>query len=351
MRFAFSAEQRQFQRTMRDLLARACPPAEVRAAWAEGSGRSPARWTQLTEVGAVGLTVPAEHGGLGGDALDWVLPLEESGRAALPEPLLETTAVAAPLLAAVAPTSEWLARIADGQAMVAVGVMPRTTPDEPLVADAHVAAVLLLRDGSALHALPRARARLSPRRSVDGARRLFAVDWTPSLATLLTADAVEALADAVDRGALAAAAQLLGLGARMLELTVEYVKVRKQFGQAVGAFQAVKHQLADALVGLELARPLVYHAAYALAHRQPERTIAVAMAKAAASDAADRAGRAALQCHGAIGYSFEHDLHLYLKRAWALSAAWGDAPSQRARVAAQLLDSPITAPILDGEIT
>jgi alkylation response protein AidB-like acyl-CoA dehydrogenase len=319
---------------MRELLARACPPSEVRAAWTSETGRLPARWRQLAEVGAVGLTVPAEQGGLGGDALDWILPLEEAGRAALPEPLLETTAVGVPLLAAVAPTSEWLPRIADGAAIVTIGVDSQTS----LVTDAHVADLLLLRDGAALHALPRDRARLSPRKSVDGARRLFAVDWTPSETTLLTADAVALLADAADRGALAAAAQLLGLGARMLDITVEYVKVRRQFGQAIGSFQAVKHQLAGALVALELARPLVYHAAYAVARQHTDRAIAVAMAKAAASDAAERAGRAALQCHGAIGYSFEHDLHLYLKRAWALAAAWGDAPSQRARVAAHLLD-------------
>ncbi len=351
MRFAFSAEQRQFQRTMRELLARACPPSEVRSAWASDSGRSPARWKQLADVGVVGLTVPPEHGGLGGDALDWVLPLQEAGRAALPEPLLETTAVGAPLLAAVAPTSDWLLRIADGTAIVTVSVAPQTggAKDAPLVADAHVADLLLLRDGDALHALPRERARLSPRQSVDGARRLFAVEWTPRAATVLTADAVEVFADAADRGALAAAAQLLGLGARMLDLTVEYVKVRRQFGQAVGSFQAVKHQLADALVALELARPLVYHAAYALARHEvaSERAVAVAMAKAAASDAAERAGRAALQCHGAIGYSFEHDLHLYLKRTWALAAAWGDAPSQRARVAAHYLDAQPT----DGDST
>ncbi|HEX4459975.1 MAG TPA: acyl-CoA dehydrogenase family protein, partial [Polyangia bacterium] len=229
MRFAFSAEQRQFQRTMRELLTRACPPSEVRAAWTSETGRSPSRWRQLAEVGAVGLTVPAEQGGLGGDALDWILPLEEAGRAALPEPLVETTAVGAPLLAAVAPTSEWLPRIADGAAIVTISV----DADTALVADAHVADLLVLRDGAALHALPRDRARLSPRKSVDGARRLFAVDWTPSETTLLTADAVEVLADAADRGALAAAAQLVGLGARMLDITVEYVKVRKQFGQAV----------------------------------------------------------------------------------------------------------------------
>src|SRR5439155_24977645 len=108
--------------------------------------------------------------------------------------------------------------------------------------------------------------------------------------------------------------------------------VREQFGRPVGSFQAVKHHLADVLVQLELARPVVYRAAWSLAHRLPERSTHVSMAKACASDAAGEAARAALQCHGAIGYSFEHDLHLWMKRAWALARTWGDAAWHRARI-------------------
>jgi alkylation response protein AidB-like acyl-CoA dehydrogenase len=318
MRFAFSDEQRQFQRSLRELLARECPPAEVRAAWTGDSGRSMRRWQALVEVGVVGLLEP----------LDWILPLEEAGRAALPEPLLETTAVALPLLAEVKALPEAL----DHGAMLTVGL------DGALVADAHVADLVLLADGDELHAVAPAKLTLQPAKSVDGARRLSRVAWTPSEATLVATECGPALAGAFDRGALAAAAQLVGLGARLLELTVEYVKVRKQFGQAVGAFQAVKHQLADALVQLEFARPLVYYAAYSVTQRAPSRSTDVSMAKAAASDAAGKAARVALQCHGAIGYSFEHDLHLWMKRAWALQAAWGDAEHHRARVAAALLD-------------
>jgi alkylation response protein AidB-like acyl-CoA dehydrogenase len=333
MRFAFSDEQRLFQRTVRDLLARECPPAEVRAAWTAESGRSAARWQKLAEIGVLGLTVPAALGGLGGDALDWVLPFEEAGRAALPEPVVETVAVAAPLLAALDVAPEWLRRVAAGEAMLTVGL------DGGLVADAHAADLAILRDGDTLHAVPRAALTLAAHASVDGARRLFRVTWTPSPSTRL-ADGVEAAcAEACDRGALAAAAMLVGLGQRLVEMTVEYVKVRRQFGQAVGAFQAVKHQLADALGGIELARPLVYHAAWSVARARASRAVDVSMAKAAASDAAERAARVALQCHGAIGYSFEHDLHLWMKRAWALGAAWGDAASHRARVAAAILDT------------
>ena len=129
-----------------------------------------------------------------------------------------------------------------------------------------------------------------------------------------------------DPPALAAAAQLVGLGQRMLDMTVEYVKERKQFGVPIGSFQAVKHQLADALKELAFARPAVWRAASTLESRD------VSMAKAMASDAARFVGRQALQCHGAIGYTVEADLHLYLKRSWALAAAWGDAAWHRDRV-------------------
>jgi alkylation response protein AidB-like acyl-CoA dehydrogenase len=146
-----------------------------------------------------------------------------------------------------------------------------------------------------------------------------------------------ALDRAFDRGAFASAAELVGVARRLLDMTVEYVKIRQQFGKAVGSFQAVKHLLAEAHVGIELARPCVYRAAYALARREADRAIHVSMAKAYASDAATRAACAALQCHGAIGYSFEYDLHLWMKRAWALAATWGDAAWHRDRIATAVL--------------
>jgi alkylation response protein AidB-like acyl-CoA dehydrogenase len=118
----------------------------------------------------------------------------------------------------------------------------------------------------------------------------------------------------------------------MIEMTVEYVKERKQFGVPVGSQQAVKHHLANARLALEFARPLVYRGAYSIAHDDPQRSEHVSMAKAQASDAATTAAGVALQCHGAIGYTTEYDLHLYMKRAWALARAWGDAAWHRARI-------------------
>ncbi len=337
MRFAFSQEQVLLRDSVRDVLARECPARIVRAAWTSESGRSPALWATLAAQGIVGLTVPERHGGLGLAELDLVLVLEESGRAALPEPLVETTAVGVPLLlelgnAAIA--ERWLPKVAAGEAVLAVGL-----ESAAYVADAHIADLLLLQRGHELHAVPRARVELSPQHGVDGALRLFRVTWRPAADTFVAGGplAQQAAAAAFDRGALAASAQLVGLAAHMIELTVEYAKTRTQFGQPIGAFQAIKHHLADAMLGLELARPVVYRAADSVARGDAERALHVSMAKAFASDAAMGAARAALQCHGAIGYSFEYDLHLWMKRAWALAAAWGDAAWHRARVGKAIL--------------
>lgn len=341
MRFAFSREQLMFRDTARDLLQRRCPPAAVRAAWAAPSGRVPGLWSSLAELGIVGLTVPEPHGGLGLAELDLVLILEEAGRAAAPEPVVETIAVGAPLLrdaGTPALRERWLGRVASGDAVLAVGLEGGAH-----VAFAGQADLLLLQRGAELHALTPGDVALTltAAPSVDGARRLCSVAWTPSDRTRFAAgpEALRAAALAFDRGALASAAELCGLGRRMLDLTVEYAKVRHQFGKPIGSFQAIKHHLADALVKLELARPLVYRAASSLAHGDADRALHVSMAKAQASDAARFVAKIALQCHGAIGYTVEYDLHLWMKRAWALAAAWGDAAFHRARVGAAILDA------------
>jgi alkylation response protein AidB-like acyl-CoA dehydrogenase len=338
VRFAFTDDQKLFRDTLRALLEKECTADVVRRAWSRDTdGRSPSLWTKLAELGVLGLAMPEAHGGLGLSEIDLVLLLEECGRAALPEPIVETSAVGAPLLAECAHPelcSAWLPRVAAGQARLAVGL-----DGAPFVADAHVADLLLLQRGDELHALDRGSVKMAPEHSVDGARRLFRVTWSASPATLVAAGppARVALARAFDRGALGAAAMLLGLARSLIDVTVEYVKVRKQFGSAIGSFQAVKHHLADALVKLEFARPVVYRAAYSMSRADRDAPLHVSMAKAYASDAALLAARAALQCHGAIGYSYEHDLHLWMKRAWALAVAWGDVSWHRARVGALIL--------------
>ena len=298
MRFQFAEDQIAFRDSFRSLLAEACPPGVVRAAWEE---RPSALWSQIAEMGLLAVELPEELGGLELSAVDMVLLWEESGYAGLPLPFLEATVVA-PLL-----PPDLAERVGSGEALVTLGARAW---------DADIAEAVVVGDQLATAFTT------TPRKSVDGARRLFDVTVTHS----------QTIADPAPRAALAASAQLLGLGRRMLEITVDYAKVRRQFGKPIGAFQAVQTHLADALLQLEFAAPLVYQAATTL------DPIHIAMAKAAASEATAVAGRKALQCHGAIGYCIEHDLHLFLKRSWALSHGYGSAAEHLETVAAHLLD-------------
>ena len=324
MRFAFTADTLAVRDAVRFVLGRECTPERVRAAWTRDDGRVPGLWLHLSALGVMGMLAPEVEGGLGLTEVDLVLVLEDSGRYAVPEPVVETAALAVPLLRDA--HSSHLRKVASGERLVAVGLQGM-----PFVVGADAAHLLLLEHEGEVHAVERADVRLTPKPSIDGSRRLHEVKWTPSSATrLLDRDAARlALADASERAAVGFAAQLIGLARAMIDRTVEYVKARQQFGRPVGSFQAVKHHLADALVALEMAAPAVYRAAWSLAHRVPDRSLHASMAKVLASDAAALVARKALQCHGAIGYAYENDLHLWMKRAWALGA---DSAWHRARV-------------------
>jgi alkylation response protein AidB-like acyl-CoA dehydrogenase len=338
VRFAFTAEQLAMRDTVRALFKRECPPERVREAWTTAGGRVPGLWGKLAELGVPGLLAPVDEGGLGMTELELVLVIEEQGRFAAPEPITDTAAVAVPLLrdASGQPRARWLRSLATGEATAAVALH-----GAPHVMGADSADVLLLQRGDEIHAVGRANASLEAHASIDGTRRPFRVGWTASASTLVAhgPEARSALDDARDRGAVATAAELVGLARHMIETTVAYVKARHQFGKPVGSFQAVKHHLADAHVAVETAAPAVYRAAWSLAHGTPDRSVHASTAKALASDAATLAARKALQCHGAIGYAFENDLHLWMKRAWALAAAWGDAAWHREHVAGILLSA------------
>jgi len=322
--FSFSDDQIMFQEAVRDLLANECPPEVVRAAWENDTGRTDGLWASLAEMGVVGMTAPESAGGLGMDETDLVLLLEEAGRAALPEPLLEHTAVGIPTLAEAGGSvaEAWLERAAAGEATLGAG------PDDGYAPGAATCDLVLLIGGQ-IRAVPVGSASLVEHRSVDGSRRLFEVDGD---AVVLDADA----ALAFDRAAAAAAAQCVGVAQHLLDATVEYAAQRFQFGKPVGSYQAVKHHLANTALKIEFARPAARHAAWCIATGEPDRSRDVSLAKALAAEAVDLAARTALQCHGAIGYTFEYDLHLWMKRGWALSAVWGDAAWHRNRIAEAL---------------
>ena len=206
----------------------------------------------------------------------------------------------------------------------------------PRVVGARDADLLLLacRDddsGWQLHAVPAATCRIDPTPALSSTRDLSTVHWPLASDTLLAygVAAEAAVSLLADRAAAGTAALLVGLADRMVVMSAAYAKERHQFGKPIGSFQAVKHHLADARVALEFARPATYRAAWSLSTAQPTLSHDASMAKAMASDAADLAARVALQVHGAIGYTWECDLHFFLKRTWALSRAWGDAATQR----------------------
>jgi alkylation response protein AidB-like acyl-CoA dehydrogenase len=283
-------------------------------------------WKRLAGVGLLAALVPEADGGLGLDELDVLLCLEESGRAAVPVPLVETAVVAARLLAG----TEHAARLGAGGWRVTAAL------DGSGLAPWADAADAVLVGGPAGGGGPiRLLAPVDgePAAAVDPLRPLTRV---PSGAGAVVCDDAATAAAAVRAGVLGTAAQLVGLADAALRTTVTYVGERRQFGVPVGSFQAVQHQLADAAVALELARPLVYAAGWAHARGAPSADRDVAAAKLRAGAAAGVVARAALQCHGGMGYTREYPLHRWLLRIWALHAAWGPEGRHRALLAASL---------------
>jgi alkylation response protein AidB-like acyl-CoA dehydrogenase len=321
MKFSISAEQRHFAASLGELLAAADTPSVVRA-WAAGdSGPGRKLWSRLAEQGVLGLNLPAEHGGFGATPIDLVLAFEQLGRAAVPGPLVESVAVLPALLAGTSAAVK-LDAIGTGEAVATVAIAPHT----PYALDAGSADLVYL---VAAGVLSEAVAGTAVE-SVDPARRLRTV----SVGALVGEVQACAVDNAYNLGALCTAAQILGAGQALLERGSEYAVQRRQFGKPIGTFQAVKHLLADAMVAVELARPLLLGAALALGSATADRDVSAA--KVACTDAAYLASRNSLQVHGAIGYTQEYDLSLWITRVRALYSAWGTQAEHRRRVLAAL---------------
>jgi alkylation response protein AidB-like acyl-CoA dehydrogenase len=324
MRFAFTPEQLALRDAVRSLLASAFPPSALSAAWEAPAGSLDlAVWLALGEMGVFDVLVPAADGGLGLDWCSLVLVLEETGRAALPHPVAATAAVAAPLLASLA------GPVPPGS------MITSSLAGEAAVCGADADFFVVDRDDS-LWLVPGGAVQGRCLQTVDRGRRLMSVDAVDLSRGRFVGEGGAEVEAALGRAALGAAAQLLGLSQAMLDMTVEYVSERHQFGVPVGSFQAVKHQLVDALKELSFARPVVYRAAWSLSVRDPDAAVHVSMAKAMASDAAELVASTCLQCHGALGYAYEYGLHRLMKRAWALARSSGSAAWHRGRVAEHL---------------
>lgn len=339
MDFTFSEDQLLFQESVRDFLVNEVTPEKIRELWQSETGRSPELWAQLAELGLTGITVPEAEGGLGMSELDFVLLAQECGYVALPEPLVHTALVAVPLLTDIGGelAAQWLPGIAAGEARVVVGLSQNL-----LVEDAHSADLILLQQGDDIHALTPDQVSLRYNESVDPSRKLYAVEANAS--NVVCSDPAM-LTATLNRGALGNAAQALGLAQRMVDLAVHYTSERNQFGKPIGSFQAVKHHMANVAVQLEYAKAPVHRAAYAVAHSLSSASEYVSHAKVAACEAANLAAKNSIQVHGAMGYTWEVDLHIFMKKAWALANSWGDAGFHKSRISDFILreDAPLGA--------
>ncbi|MEU3207696.1 acyl-CoA dehydrogenase family protein [Streptomyces cyaneofuscatus] len=327
MRFLLDDEQREFARSLDALLTAADTPAVVRG-WSAGE-HAPGLdlWRRLADAGVFALAVPEAYGGVGPLPVETAAALVELGRHGVPGPVVESVAAAVLLGGVGGPVAkEWSPRVASGTAVVSLVLEGYG----PYALDADVAEAVFVVAGDELR-LTRGPGEPTP--SMDPARRLF----RPGAGGEVVAAGPkvrEAARAAGTWATFATAAQALGCGEALLRATVAYVKQRTQFGVPVGSFQAVKHRLADTLLGLEFARPLLYGAAVELADGSPGAGAAVAAAKVAAGEAGYAAARTALQLHGAVGYTEELDLAWWLRRARPLRDAWGTPSACRARVLA-----------------
>jgi alkylation response protein AidB-like acyl-CoA dehydrogenase len=310
VKFALDEQQRDFAASIDAALGGADLPGAVRA-WSAGD-TAPGRkvWEQLANLGVTALAVPEKFDGIDAHPVDLVVAIERLGRWCVPGPVAESIAVA-PILLASGDQAERSAELASGE-LIATVALP---PDTPRALDAGTAGLVLLATDQGVSEAAAGECH----RSVDPSRGLYDVTATGQA---WQAD----VRRAYEFGALATAAQLVGAAEALLNAAVDYAKQRSQFGRVIGSYQAIKHKLADVHIAIELGRPLVYGAALSLQPRD------VSAAKAAASDAALLAARASLQTHGAIGFTQEHDLSLWLLRVQALRSAWGDPEAHRRRV-------------------
>jgi alkylation response protein AidB-like acyl-CoA dehydrogenase len=372
--FGFSEEQEMLRRSARSLLEKECPSTVVRRLMEDERGYDPALWKKMAELGWTGLVIPEEYGGSALSYVDLVLVMEEMGRVILPSPFIGTAMIAEAIKFAGSETQKktLLPKIAAGDLIGAVAWLEpsgswdadtvrltarRDGPDYVLdgsklfVNDAHLADCILVasrtggsgENGITLFALDPKRSGLSitPLKPMDQTRKLSEVKFDGVRASREDVVGAEGqgwpiLARILDRGKVMLAAEMIGGAQKVLEMTVEYAKVRVQFGRPIGSFQAVQHKCANMMVDIEGARSAVYYASWAVSNDVPEGPVAAAVAKAAASDAYRRVSADGIQLHGGIGFTWEHDLHLYFKRAKSSEFTFGDATYNRELIAQRI---------------
>jgi alkylation response protein AidB-like acyl-CoA dehydrogenase len=324
--FDFSDDQQAIKRTAHDFLANRFKPEKVREL-AEAGSYDDALWSEIAELGWPGIFIEEEHGGQGLGIVELVILQEELGYALAPTPFFSNAA--AGLVIAHAGSDEqksrWLPGIASGEGRGTVGVV--TNGEAPLVPDADSASVIVLVDGDQATLVEAASAEVEPRDTIDSTRRYASV--RASGGDALGGDVQAGL----DRAEIALAAELVGVAQWAMETAVAYAKDRKQFDRPIGAYQAVAHRCAQMLLEVESSRSTTYYAGWAADNEPESAALAASMAKAYAADAGWHVTASSLQVHGGIGFTWEHDLHFFLKRARTDGHLLGSARQHRDRVA------------------
>jgi alkylation response protein AidB-like acyl-CoA dehydrogenase len=327
LNFDFTDDQQAIKRTANEFLASRFKP-EKRRELAESGTYDEALWGEIAELGWPGIFIDENHGGQGLGAIELVILQEELGFALAPTPFFSN--VAAGFLIQQAGSDEqkqrWLPGIASGEERGTVGIV--SNGEAPLVPDADSAAVIVLVDGDSATVVEAGSAELEQRDTIDSTRRFSTVRANGG-GELLSGD-VEA---GLDRAEIALAAELVGVAQWTMDSAVAYAKDRKQFDRPIGSYQAVAHRCAQMMLEVESSRSAVYYAGW-VADNEPETlSLAASMAKAYAADAGWRVSASSLQVHGGIGFTWEHDLHFFLKRARTDGHLLGSARSHRDRVA------------------
>ena len=373
MDFGFSEEQELLRKSAADFLSKECPMTYVRQMMEDERGYSEELWNKMAGLGWMGLSYPEEFGGAGLTMVDLVVVLEEMGRVALPGPFFSTVTLGGLAILEAGSSDQkkrFLPGLVAGKTKATLALLEENARwDEKGVAlaaeksgsgyqlsgvklfvpDAHVADLIIwaarTSDGVTLFLVERQQPGVSTRllKTMDQTRKLCEVTLDK---VQVGAEAVlgvpgkgwEALTRLIDRSKVALCAEMCGGAQKVLDLSVEYAKVREQFGRPIGSFQAIQHKCANMLVQVESAKSATYYAAWAVANDGPDAPLAAAMAKAYCSDAYRQVAGEGIQVHGGIGFTWEHDLHIYFKRAKGSEVTFGDAAWNRELVAQYTLD-------------
>ena len=325
MNFIFTEDQIQFKDAIKSFLTDECTPKSIREGWQAKQSFNPDRWQSLLELGVLNSNLPEDKGGLGMDQVTLALMIEEMGYSGLPEPVAEQTFLVNDLMALFPNCIRHAIEEIYDAGTKYISIAHPLAPNPLFVKDS---VGLILFDNSECKFVAKNDMDFEIIASNDPSREIYKINSMEN--TISSSESFKELNSAVsERGALMTAALLIGLAQKMLDLSSAYVRDRNQFGKPIGSFQAVKHMLADVAVRIEFAKPAVYRAAFSLSENNPKSALHCAHAKFMCSQAAELACKNSIQAHGAMGYTWEMDLHIYMRKAWSMMACWGNEDNQQ----------------------